>query len=309
MDPLSDVLSTLNMQGMFYFRTSFGGKWGVSVPAYNQAARFHLVVQGQLHVNLPSGENVILQPGDLILIPRGNSHILSDSPRDTAPPLETALEDAGYDGNGLLAIGEGYEHKKTKLICGHFSFRDGADHPLLRALPEHFIVTPSQRAENPLLEDIMRILLRQAFSQEHASTASVTRLSETMFIEILRQNLVGDAAYGKIMSAFADQKISQAISIIHTQPNSDWTVEKLAKEIGMSRTRFASRFKELLNMGPMTYLSEWRLQKSLPLLSAPKSNIQQIAVEIGYKSAAAYSRAFTGHFGYSPSEYRQRSTA
>lgn len=306
MDPLSEILSTLNMQGMFYFRTSFAGKWGVTVPEYQQAARFHLVVQGELNVGLPSGENIKLQAGDLILIPQGRSHILSDSECEIAPPLETVLKDAEYDGNGLLAIGDGYEHKKTKLICGHFSFRDGADHPLLRALPEYFVVTPSQMAENPLLEDIMRILLRQVFSKSSDSTASITRLSETMFIEILRQNLVGNTAYSKIMHAFTDQKISQAISIIHASPNIGWTVEKLACEIGMSRTRFATRFKELLNMGPMAYLSEWRLQKSLPLLASSGLNVQQIASETGYKSAAAYSRAFAGHFGYPPSEYRQR---
>lgn len=306
MDPLSEILSTLNMQGMFYFRTSFAGKWGVTVPDYKQAARFHLVVQGDLVVGLPSGETIKLHAGDLILIPQGRSHILSDSVCATAPPLETVLEDANYDGNGLLAIGEGYEHKKTKLICGHFSFRDGADHPLLRALPEYFVITPSQMAENPLLEDIMRILLRQVFSKSSDSTASITRLSETMFIEILRQNLVGNAAYSKIMNAFTDQKISQAISIIHASPNIGWTVETLACEIGMSRTRFATRFKELLNMGPMAYLSEWRLQKSLPLLASSGLNVQQIASQTGYKSAAAYSRAFAGHFGFPPSEYRQR---
>ena len=306
MDPLSDILGTLNMKGMFYFRTSFAGKWGVTVPKYKQAARFHLVTQGQLHVGLPSGETTTLNAGDLILIPHGCSHILSDGPTDNAPPLETVLQDCGYDGNGLLAIGDGYEHKKTKLICGHFSFREGADHPLLKALPDYFIITPTERAANPLLEDVMQILLRQVFAKGGPSIASVTRLSETMFIEILRTNLVDNAAYDNIMNAFKDQKISQAISLIHTRPNDKWTVESLASEIGMSRTRFAHKFKELLQMGPMTYLSEWRLQKSLQLLDSSKLNVQQISTEIGYKSAAAYSRAFSSKFGYSPSEYRQK---
>jgi AraC-like DNA-binding protein len=306
MDPLSEILGTLNMKGMFYFRTSFAGKWGVSVPEYQQAARFHLVVQGQLNVGLPSGKNVLLNPGDIILIPHGSSHILSDTPREDAPKLETVLEDVGYDGNGLLVVGDGYEHKKTKLICGHFSFREGADHPLLRALPDHFIITPADRAENPLLEDVMRILLRQVFATNGSSIASVTRLSETMFIEILRMNLVGDESYDKIMSAFSDQKISRAISLIHSNPNKGWTVESLASEIGMSRTRFAHRFKELIQMGPMAYLFEWRLQKSLQLLESSTLNVQQIALETGYKSSAAFSRAFSGQFGCTPSEYRQR---
>lgn len=306
MDLLSDILDTLNMKGVFYFRTSFGGKWGVTVPDYQQAARFHLVVQGQLHVGFPSGENLVLGPGDLILIPHGSSHILSDSVCETAPPLETVLSDAGYDGNGFLAAGGGFEHKKTKLVCGHFSFRKGADHPLLRALPPFIIISAAQRAENLLLDNIMRILLQQVFSGQKGTLAAVTRMSEIMFIEVLRLNLAGNEAIEKIMAALNDQKISQAISLIHTDPNAGWTVNNLAKEIGMSRSRFAHRFKELMGSGPMAYLSEWRLQKSLQLLESSNLNVQQVALETGYKSAAAFTRAFSGQFGYSPSEYRQK---
>ena len=306
MDILSDILDTLNMRGVFYFQTSFGGKWGVTVPDYEQAARFHMVVQGQLHVGFPSGETLILSQGDLILIPHGCSHILSDSVCNSAPPLETVLSDVGYDGNGFLAVGEGFEHEKTKLVCGHFSFRKGADHPLLRALPDYFVLTPSMRATNGLLDDVMRILLQQVFSSENGTIASVTRLSEIMFIEILRVNLANNEAFDKIMNAFTDQKVSQAISLIHADPNAGWTVERLASEVGMSRSRFAHRFKELLNMGPMSYLSEWRLQKSLMLLDSSNHNIQKVASLAGYKSAAAFTRAFSGQFGISPTEYRQK---
>jgi len=306
MDLLSDILNTMNMRGVFYFRTSFGGKWGVTVPKFQQAARFHLVVQGQLHISFPSGEALALGPGDLILIPHGQSHILSDSQCETAPPLETVLSDVGYDGNGFLAVGGGYEHKKTKLVCGHFSFRKGADHPLLRALPDYFVITPSRRAANPMLDDVMRILLQQVFSSQDGAMASVTRLSEIMFIELLRVNLIENEAFDKIMNAFNDQKISQAISLIHANPNAGWTVESLASEVGMSRSRFAHRFKELLGIGPMAYSSEWRLQKSLQLLDGSNINIQQVASKSGYKSAAAFTRAFSGQFGFSPTEYRQK---
>lgn len=305
MDLLSDILNTLNMKGVFYFRTSFSGKWGVTVPQFKQAARFHLVVQGQLHVSFPSGETLVLNPGDLILIPHGCSHILSDSACSVAPALETVLSNVGYDGSGVLAVGEGFEHKKTKLICGHFDFRKGADHPLLRALPDYFVISPSMRAANPILDDVMRILLKQVFADEMGVTASVTKLSEIMFIELLRINLTGNEGFEKIMAAFTDQKISQAISIIHGQPDAPWTVESLALEIGMSRSRFAHRFKELMGLGPMAYLLEWRLQKALSLLDMSNMSVQQISSRSGYKSSAAFTRAFSGQFGFSPSEYRK----
>ncbi|MEP3655935.1 MAG: AraC family transcriptional regulator [Litorimonas sp.] len=306
MDLLSDILNTLDMKGIFYFRTSFAGNWGVTVPQFEQAARFHLVVQGQLHVSFPSGEALVLGPGDLILIPHGCSHILSDSVCSTAPALETVLTDLGYDGNGVLVVGEGYEHSKTKLVCGHFDFRKGADHPLLRALPDYFVVTPSMRAANPILDDVMRILLKQVFSTQIGSTASVTKLSEIMFIELLRINLTGNKSFENIMAAFTDQKISQAISVIHAQPDAPWTVESLALEIGMSRSRFAHRFKELMGLGPMAYLLEWRLQKSLSLLDMSNMSVQQISSKSGYKSSAAFTRAFSSQFGISPTEYRKK---
>ena len=108
------------------------------------------------------------------------------------------------------------------------------------------------------------------------------------------------------MAAFTDQKISQAISVIHAQPDAPWTVESLALEIGMSRSRFAHRFKELMGLGPMAYLLEWRLQKSLSLLDMSNMSVQQISSKSGYKSSAAFTRAFSSQFGISPTEYRKK---
>ena len=129
MDILDDILKTLDMKGALYFRTHFTGSWGTTVPDYEQAARFHLVVQGICHVTFPSGAHAKLSPGDLILIPNGLRHVLSDSGLAKAPPLETVLEDVGYDGSGVLRIGDGDPAAATQLICGHFSFRRGAEQP------------------------------------------------------------------------------------------------------------------------------------------------------------------------------------
>ena len=77
MDLLEDIFDTLNLRGALYFRTEFSGPWAVTVPELAQAARFHLVMQGNCHVELVGGTSVMLTPGDLVMIPRGRSHILS----------------------------------------------------------------------------------------------------------------------------------------------------------------------------------------------------------------------------------------
>ena len=110
-----------------------------------------------------------------------------------------------------------------------------------------------------------------------------------------------------VLNAFHDPKIGSALALIHNQPSENWTVEKLASAVAMSRSRFADRFSSLLGTGPMSYLTDWRLQKALSLLEQPGYNMQQIAAKIGYRSPAAFTRAFSGKFGISPSEHKTQS--
>ncbi|MBB3066214.1 MULTISPECIES: AraC family transcriptional regulator [Limibacillus] len=305
MDVLNDVLDTLNLKGALYFRTDFSGPWGVTVPDLQQAARFHLVVQGRCHVSFASGASVDLGPGDIVLIPRGRSHVLADTVSRQAPPLETVLELSGYDGQGVLVVGERDPQASTQMVCGHFSFRKGADHPLLRALPEYLVTTTGMRAREPWLDEMLRLVVHRMFSEEIGSLAAVTRLSEIVFIELLRVGISQSPDLKAILEAFRDRQIGQALQLIHNQPAESWTVERIAAAVGMSRSRFAEKFSELIGTGPMAYLSEWRLQKALALLDGSRSSIQQVALQAGYQSPAAFTRAFAGKFGLPPTEYRR----
>jgi len=304
MDILDDILSTLNLKGVLYFRTDFSQPWGVSVPAHEHAARFHLVVQGRCFAQIDTHPPLELGPGDLLLIPRGVPHILSDSPKKVAPPLETVLEDAGYDGHGVLSIGSKQSNASTQLVCGHFTFRKWADHPVLGSLPDFMLTSTAARAKRPLLDETLRLITQRVFADEFGSAASVTRLSEIVFIELLRSDIDQNPAKQTILEAFRDPKISHSLQLIHNAPLEPWTVENLAAKVAMSRSRFANRFSELLGMGPMSYLSDWRLQKALALLENSRLNIQQIADQTGYQSASAFTRAFSGKFGVAPSRFR-----
>jgi AraC family transcriptional activator of mtrCDE len=113
------------------------------------------------------------------------------------------------------------------------------------------------------------------------------------------------AALAQIMKAMTDLQIGRALELVHKAPSDPWSVDRLAKAIGMSRSRFAKRFTELLGMAPMTYVSEWRLQKALLRLNTNEAGIKEIAAQAGYQSAAAFSRAFAQRFGMPPTEYRR----
>ena len=306
MDILDDILKTLDMRGALYFRTDFNGDWGTTVPDFEQAARFHLVVQGICHVTFPSGDHIQLSAGDLVLIPNGTTHVLSNSGLVDAPPLEKTLEDVGYDGSGVLTVGTGNPSAATQMICGHFTFRKGAEHPMLSNLPEYIHVTGADRANEPWLDDALRLVGQRMFSGDAGSTATVTRLSEIVFIELIKSKLVQSDDNQALLSALKDPNISQALNAIHQQTGEQWTVDSLAQHIGMSRSRFSDRFSQLMGVGPMRYLANWRLQKALVMLDEERSSVQQIALLSGYQSTAAFTRAFANKFGSPPTAYRRQ---
>ena len=305
MDVLDDILKTLDLQGALYFRTHFSGSWGTTVPDYEQAARFHLVVQGTCHVTFKTGEHITLRPGDLILIPNGTGHVLSNSGLAKAPPLETTLIDAGYDGRGVLQVGEGDPTAATQMICGHFTFRKGAEHPMISNLPKYVHVTGSARASEPWLDDTLKLVSQRMFSAEPGATATVTRLSEIVLIELLKSSLIETENSQSVIKALKDPQISAALSAIHENASANWSVDSLAQHVGMSRSRFSDRFSDLLGMGPMRYLADWRLQKALVMLDQERASVKLIASESGYQSVAAFSRAFSNKFGQSPRNFRR----
>ena len=303
-DVLSDIFDTIRLRATLYFRTDYSPPFAITVPAYRQTARFHLVVQGRCHVALASGRTADIGPGDLVLIPRGQEHTLADCVGREPAPLERVIEDSGYDGAGVFVVGSGDPGASTQMICGHLGFAEGADHPLLRALPEIIVMTPGDRARHPLLDDTLRLVVRRAFTDGLGAGAAIARLSEVFFIETIRASIERSPELARILGAMTDPQIGRALELMHKDEGRPWTVESLALAVGMSRSRFADRFSELMGDGPMGYLSDWRLQRALVLLGQSRVNVQEIAGKVGYQSAAAFTRAFAQKFGAPPTEFR-----
>jgi len=303
-DVLSDILDTIHLAGTLYFRTDFSAPWAVQVPDFMEAARFHLVVQGRCNVSFASGQQVNLQAGDLILIPKGRAHVLADSAGRPAAPLEQVIKDSGYTGAGIFALGEENLDASTQMVCGHFSFRDGADHPLLQALPEFIVISAATRARVPLLGEVLHLIERKTLANDLGTAAALARLSEILFIELLSVGISGSPEFVRITSALKDRQIGRALSLIHAEPGRAWTVEALARELGMSRSSFSDRFRDLVGCGAISYVADWRLQKALAMLDESNWSTREIATRSGYRSPAAFTRAFAAKFATSPTRYR-----
>jgi len=304
MDVLADIFDTIQLKGTFYFRTHFSPPWGTTVPRHGRAARFHYVVRGSSWIIAEGHDPIELSTGDFVLIPGGASHVLADQPIRKAPLLETVIESAGYRGDTLLAIGRGNPSAATQLVCGHLTFSEGADHAILRALPEVVRITAERRVKRTWFNEVLGLLVRQVFKGEPGALAAVTRLSEILFIEAIRFASDDAPELKRLLDGFADARIGRAIGLIHKEPARPWTVDDLAREVGMSRTRFAHRFQHLIGMGPVSYLIEWRLQRAAVALRTSHRTIAEIAHSSGYSSQAAFARTFRERFGRSPKAFR-----
>ncbi len=305
-DALSQILDALRLKGSVYFHTQFNPPWGVRVPAYGNVARFHMAMRGDCWLRVADiGEPIHLTTGDLAVIPHGASHILSDTPDREALDVDQVVSVSGYAGEGALAYGGEDTGQACRLFCGHFEFEEGAMHPILDALPQVFHIPNTQTMNTTWLDSVMRFVSAEVNGANAGSDAIVHRLSEIVFIQVVRVlvDTAGDAAGS--LAGILDPKIGPCLSKVHLEPDRPWTVESMAGEAGMSRTSFAERFTSLMGMTPLAYVTQWRMQRARRELIETDQPLIAIAEQVGYGSEAAFNRAFKRHFDVTPGETRR----
>lgn len=307
LDPLSDILTRLTLNGTLYFRTAFTPPWGVAVPAYENVARFHFAHRGDCCVRIsPTGTTVTLAQGDLILIPHGAAHdlISGRDTQDAVLPLDQVLEQSGYDGRGVLVYGGADGDRETQLICGHFSLAPRASHMLFDQLPDHVIIRNYGESAGRWMDSSLRLIADEAGKNRFGGDLIAQKISEVLFVQALRTFIETDAAAHVGLAGFADPQISRALAAFHGNPGAAWTVENLARAAGQSRTGFAVHFSKTMGVAPMEYVTRWRMQIAQQDLIARTKPIPDIARGIGYASDSAFARVFKRETGQSPAAFR-----
>ncbi len=306
MDTLSNILNTLNFNGAFYYATDFQGAWSIQVPAFRKVARFHYVVQGHCWVRMADTEKPrLLNSGDIVIIPHGQAHVLSNSPTAEPMSMDTAVEKAQYDGSGVFTLGNPDASDTTKLVCGHFEFDENFNHPLIDTLPSVIACNENAALEFSWLKDSLQFLSHVARSDHMGADSIIKRLSEIIFIQSIRYWHQQEGANSGFLAVLQDPHISKGLQQFHADYSCDWTVEDLAKASGMSRSLFSERFKEALDITPMTYVAQWRMQVAKKLLNESLLSIDQVAEKVGYESLASFSKAFKRITHVNPGEYRR----
>lgn len=291
------------MQGSIFSRASLAAPWGVESGRLGSGI-FHAVVRGRAYVRLADGgEPLVLERGDVVMMPFGHNHLMTDEPARPTEPIGdlTTVDHAGM--GHLVVEGEGAH---TSLICGAVTFDGGEAHPVFSMLPPLIHVRDRNGAMSRLVETLIELIAAEVDDRVPGSDTVVARLTDVLVIYVLRDYIqrlpAGEVGW---LGALRDPEIRQALGCMHGQPERTWTAQELASIVGLSRSAFFARFKELVGESPSQYLTRWRIHLATQMLREEGATVSAVARRLGYRTDAAFSNAFARVMNVRPGAYRR----
>lgn len=297
-DPLGDALQSLRMSGAFYCHSELTAPWGMTLPPLPAYLWFHVVAAGGFELEMDTGDRLELDRGDMALVTHGAGHRLRSEPGAAAPGILDLDREEVSERYEVLRHGGGGAH--TRLVCGAVRFDHPAARNLVAALPD-VIRIEGGGVDDEAMEGTLRLLAAETRNPRPGGEAVITRLSDILVIQAIRAWIgAADAARAGWLGALRDPQIGAALALIHSDPARAWTVAELAGELAMSRSAFAARFTELVGEPVVQYLTRWRMQVATEALREDGATVAELAGALGYRSEAAFARAFKRVVGVAP---------
>jgi AraC-like DNA-binding protein len=323
-DVLSDVLRTVRLTGALFFPLQASSPWADQIPSATVFApavlpgaqhvvSYHIVTQGACWATLPDSPPVRLEAGDIFVVPHGDPYVMSSAPgMRSEAPVDAVLSffREMADGSAPSVVTEGGGGPESAdLVCGFLACDLRPFNPVLETLPR-LVHLPRPAAAHDHLRHVIEFALVESRQPRSGAKCVLLRLSEVLFIEVIRRYLDGlEPGQTGWLAGLRDPIVGRALALLHDRPADAWTLERLARETGASRSALADRFTQFVGQPPMRYLAHWRMQLAARLLSDGSAKVAAIARDVGYDSEAAFSRGFKKIVGVAPAGWRRRSTA
>jgi AraC-like DNA-binding protein len=308
-DPLSDVLRAVRLDGAFFYAVEASEPWGVEavaakdltpriLPGAEHLISYHILTSGRCWGGLTGEPPVALAPGDVIVFPHGDPHVMSS---DADPRMAGAPAIPGRYPETVV-LGDGGPVAAT-FVCGFLGCDRRPFNPLLSTLPRRLHLPGFSSGWH---QSFARQVIEESRARRVGADSVLTRLAELMFVEVLRRHVeTMPAGQRGWLAGLRDSVIGRGLGLLHGAPADPWTIDTLADRVAMSRSAFADRFTAFVGQPPMQYLAQWRMQLAAGRLATSTAKVAAIAEEVGYDSEAAFSRAFKRLMGVSPAVWRR----
>lgn len=311
-DVLASLLDTHRLTTVVAGRIDLEPPWRLD-SAPTDLFSILLQVTGQSHIEVEDlAEPVIMNAGDIVIRPRGKrakSYIHDGSNPATATwRLSVPPPGRRISSPRPLRLTKDHDRPVSSLVSCLLQMGDAPRGPLLDSLPALIHIPTGTAARYTELRQAADVMISEAAAPGPASTRLMSRLAEILLILVLRQQADERSAHPGLR-ALNDPLIAPAIKHMHADPAYPWTVASLATACGLSRSAFADHFSEIVGTSPGAYLTEWRMASAAKMLGTTYTTVDRVAAAVGYRSEAAFRRAFTIALGCTPREYRARERA
>ena len=300
-DPVSDALRELNVRSTVFCLSELGAPWGFRVEGAG-FAKFHLVLTGGGWLTVDGEQPVRVDEGDLVVLPHGHAHAIADRPESGVVALDDLL--AGYPAEERSRVRIGGDGPQTRLLCGGFGLADTSTDPTLQLLPNVLRLEGPAIATTAWLSPLVSMLQSEVVD-EAGSAAVLAKIADVCLTQALRVWLVGAARAGVLeVRQLGDEVVGKAVTAIRERPAEPWSLDRLARMVGLSRTAFTARFRVAMGEPPMRYVAKTRLSLAAGYLATSRRSMYEIALLSGYDNESTLSKAFRREFGVPPGRYR-----
>jgi AraC-like DNA-binding protein len=301
-DALTDILTVAQVTGSVAASLVAGEPWGLRLDAVPGAA-FHAISAGTAWLWLAGGEPIRLMPGDAVLLPGGASHTLTSAPDAATHAFDHERAEAALAQGVELALG--VPPNTTRILCASYRHDPAATLATFSLLPQVLHVPALDAA--PGLRTSLELLGDELRDAAPGRRAVLDHIVNVMLIQMIRAWIARtDPARcpPSWLRGLADPVIREALARLHAEPARPWTIDELARRIGVSRATLARRFASEVGHSPADYLTRWRMELAAHRLRGADDPVGTIARGVGYTSEYAFNRAFTRLHGLPPGRYR-----
>lgn len=302
-DVLDEALHEFGMSGVFYAVSELAAPWGIAMPPMPGTMVFHLLTYGDAVIEV--GETrVRVRPGDLLLVTHGTGHAILDQAGSTPTPLFELPRVEQTDRYERISLpGDG---ARSELICGAVSFTGVGVGRLVRSLPPVLLVGRDE--DSPWQRAALEVIAAESRRPQPGSDVVTARLADVLVVQAVRSWLESAAPDRGWVAGLRDPLLGRALSAFHADPAGQWSLESLARTAGMSRSAFAARFTDLVGETAIGYVTAWRMDLAARLVREQSLPLSRVAERVGYRSEAAFNRAFRRVHGLTPGAFARRGT-
>jgi len=326
-DTLSNLLRAIRLRGAIFYHVEGVAPWVAEappsadiipaiLPGVEHLMEFHGVARGACWAGIVGEDPIRLDPGDLVIFPQGDAHVISSNPGLRAERADLGLYYAPrplqlpyalqVSSRGTADGVPGPDEPATTIVCGFIGCDARPFNPLLASLPRMLRVPGEADGGSPWLASVLQAVVEESKDKRPGGEAVLERMTEMMFVEALRRYVdtlpTGETGW---LAGLGDAAVGRALALLHERPAEPWTLERLGEAAAVSRSTLHERFVRFLGQPPMQYLAQWRMQLAARWLRDTDVKVLEVALEVGYENETAFARAFRRATGESPGAWRR----